>query len=397
MKTMKKLCLLFALFAMLALCACGEESAPETNEATTVATTQVSQTEQMSQDTTQTTEAQNDDNQNDEIPNSTPKYESDLLVPYGATAQVADSFVAFADDGQKMLLTADGKLLNTQTLEGDFWFAANAEPSEILCIWNEAAYVENDVLYLWANNHAYPCYDIRGEIFYYAQLFSGDLAVCSRDEDGKLYYNQVEKTGNKSEFDNAELFLYDFRTKTYYDRVDYIRFVMDDIQPNLYAEIDGIAFYCNVPNLNYFDGKQQIWLDTLYGTPEAENVVDYGYGGAQSPLYKKTGDNTALYYMYGYSGDELPIFMPEGKTVENLTQVIFGDVTYLLFDDGSVYAAQLVNTVVGPKFELDSTLTELNEQGAIVQIYRSTYLRNQNCVLRILMDDNVTYEYHPAK
>jgi hypothetical protein len=176
--------------------------------------------------------------------------------------------------------------------------------------------------------------------------------------------------------------------------VDKIRFVQDDMQPNVYAEVDGMAFYSNVTGVDFLGGGPHIWIDSAYAT-KAENVLSYGYGGATSPLYKVDGDASAVYYRYGFSGTELPIFMPQGKTVDQLTQVIFGDTTLLIFDDGSVYTCRLVHTIVGPDVMLDEHLTRLNQSGAIRQILQSTYLAGRNCQLRILMDDNVTYIYTP--
>jgi hypothetical protein len=395
MKILKNLlCLAFAALVMTALCACDPaDSVPSdpTQEMTQPSTNAPTLPEQWEDPAIEPTTSAPDFSEP-----ATEKYECPVLLPYGATAQMKDRFLQFADDGQTLFRTKDGQLLYSEDPDRDHWFAGQSNVAKVVCVWNNAAYMDaKGFLYIRSGNKVFPCQNIRGQIvWYFVDMLSGDLCICSQDEEGYLYYNAIDPTGIKERYDNEPLSLYDFRTDTRYDRVDKIRFVQDDIQPNVYAEVDGMAFYSNVTGVDFLGGGPHIWIDSAYAT-KAENVLSYGYGGATSPLYKVDGDASAVYYRYGFSGTELPIFMPQGKTVDQLTQVIFGDTTLLIFDDGSVYTCRLVHTIVGPDVMLDEHLTRLNQSGAIRQIFQSTYLAGRNCQLRILMDDNVTYIYTP--
>ena len=402
MKTLKKMiCLTVSALLLSALCACGAEKPvpSEPDEAEIDESYQdLWQEEEKTEDFRQEElwEAENAFPMADQPETKNAKYESEVLGPYASTAQIKDIFHSFADDGQKMFWTKDGQLLHCENLQSEFWFGDRSDIEAVLSVWNEPAYVDGKgFLYIRANNRVYPCKDIKGQIvWYFVDMLSGNLCICSQDSEGYLYYNSIDPTGIKEKYDNEKLFIYDFRTKTGYDRVDAIRFVVDDgIQPNVYVELDGKAYYSNVTGVDFFGGPPKIQIDSAYAT-EIENVLAYGYGGAQSVLYKASGDQSAVYYRYGFNGTELPIFMPKGKTVDQLTQVVFGDVTYLLFDDGSVYSGKLVHTIVGPDMALDETLTDLNRNNAICRIYQSANIPKRPCALRLLMDDNVTYVYN---
>lgn len=386
MNALKKvICMAAALMLIASLCACGAK-----NEMPAPA-------EQTENNIDQFVDLMDTHLQDEIMEDNTPageKYESDALIPYAATAQVKDSFLDFADDNQTMFWTKDGQLLHSQTLESGFWFAGREDVQQVVTAWNDPAYTDSKgFLYIYDDNHIFPCQDIKGQVVWYFQDFmTGNLCVISQDADGYLYYNMVAETGVKEKYDNEKLCIYDFRTETYYDRVDVIRFVVDDIQPNVYVEVDGKAFYSNVTGIDFFGQGPQIWVDSAYAT-SVEAVYAYGYGAAQSTLHSVEGDENALYYRYGYSENELPVFMPQGKTVSQLTQVVFGETTILLFDDGTVYTCLLDHTVVGVEPVLDETLTALNQGGAICKIYQSTFLRDRSCEIRILLDDNVTYVY----
>lgn len=401
MKTLKKtLTMLLALAATLTFAACGGEEAPVQSTPTAPVADGWQDAYVPGDD-----EAVTDDNEavtDNDVPVQTQptepvgqKYESQKLIPYGAAAQAKNAFKAFADDAQKMFYAADGTLMHIDDLSTDFWFGGRDVQSTTVVYGTPAYNDAKGYTYIRLGSKEYPTKDIRGEIFWaFEALMSGDLVLCSREEDGSLYINSLDATGVKTR-DNQQLYLYDYRNKTYLDHADFIRFVRDDrVQPNIYAEVDGVVYYSNVTGISYFDDKPQIWVDSLQ-TWNADDVLTYGYGGAETPLYKKADEHTAIYYGYGFDLTELPIFLPQGKTVEQLTNVVFGDTTYLFFDDGSVYAGELVHTVVGPDFFLDETLTQLNRAGAILEVYQSTFVKGADCRLRLLLDDNVTYEYFP--
>ena len=381
MKTLKNMiAMLLALAAICSMTACGKPEAQKQD-----ATTQpsITQTENATQNVTE--------DATEPVKNA--KYESDVLIPYAQTAAAKDIFAGYADDAQKMFYTTDGRLLEADTLENSFWFGS-AEPQEVFAANNQAVYKDaKGYLYINSDNRIYPCQNIQGKIFwFFTDMLSGNLTICSRDEDGNMYINVVDSTGTK-ERDNEKLYLYEYDTKTYIENADFVRMVQDDrIQKNIYAEVNGKAYYENVTGISFFDNKPQIWVSSknCWG---AQNVMDYGYGGANSPLYEKEGDNSALYYQYGWSGTELPVFMPQGKTVDLLERVVFGETTYLFFNDGSVYSGVLVDTIVGPELALDETLTNLNKDSAILDVFQSTFIKEFDCTLRLLLDDNVTYDY----
>ncbi len=389
MKTLKKItALVLALIATVSLAACSNKSPAHNTQPENPLFTEPLPTEW--EDFSELPEEEPSEQQPEKQ-----KYETQELTPYGATAQAKDTFLRFADDEQKMLYTTDGRLLHSQTLEDSFWFG-NRDVQSVCTVWNDPAYMDaNGYLYVYEKGKEFPCKDIRGEIFWaFVGMLDGELILCSRDTDGTLYINSIDKTGIKSR-DNERLYLYVSDTETYIDRVDTVRFVQDDmVQANIYAEADGVAYYSNVTGISFFDGKPQIWV-AQRNCWQAADVLDYGYGGAQSPLYKKAEDQMAVYYRYGFNHTELPVYMPAGKTVEELERVVFGDITYLFFNDGSVYSGQLVHTVVGPKLVLDATLTALQKAGAIEEVYQSTFYQNGGCQLRLLLDDNVTYNYTP--
>lgn len=386
MKTLKKtIALTLALAAILSLAACGSKpSAPAQTEENIYDDFFIVDTP-VEQETEPATEP---------VP-AGEKYESEHLSVYGATAETKDIFSHYADNEQNIICTTDGRLIHADDLSDTFWFEGE-DVQSVQMAWETVAYTDSKgFTYVRMDGKIFPCQDIRGEIFWgFVGMLDGELVLCSREEDGTMYINSIDRTGVKTR-DNEQLYLRDFTNEIYMDHVDTIRFVVDDqIQPNIYAEVDGTAYYYNVTGISFFDKKPQIWVSGR-ACWDANNVMDYGFGGAGTVLYKNEGDNTALYYKQPYGETELPVFMPDGKTVDQLTRAVFGQTTYLFFEDGSVYAGELVNTVVGPDMELDQVLTELNEKGAIKDVFQSTYLKNNNCQLRLLMDDNVTYDYNP--
>ena len=381
----KTMAMILALAATLTLAACGGEE-PTTEDQLSHSYNDTWQEETHHEDQPQAEEQ--------EVAASA-KYETAELIPYGASVQAKDIFKSFADDEQKLFYTTDGRLMHIDDMSTDFWFGGQDVQSTCV-VYGSPAYTDSKgYTHIRINNKEYPIKEIKGEIFWaFVGMLNGELNVCSRDADGSLYLNAFSKTGVKS-CDNEKLYFYDINTKAYFDRADRVRFVNDSMQPNAYVEIDGVAYYYNVTGIYNFSQKRQIWISSS-NTWNTEDVLDYGYGGAESPLYRKTGDNTAVYYLYGFSNTELPIFMPQGKTVDQLTKVIFSDITYLFFADGSVFSGTLTDDIVGPTLTQDATLTRLNTDGVIRDVYRSTYWSARNCQLRLLLDDNVTYTYQPS-
>lgn len=384
MKTMKKiLCFSLTLIALLQFTACGNDENVFDNENIFDLMSQTNFYENSSAD--------HDDSENISEPSKpTEKYESEYMTPYGITTMVKDDFLEFADDDQRMFFTKDGALKSSTELDGTFWFPENADISETLCICNEAAYIDSKgYLHLFDDGDERICNDIKGEIVWYYTSWSS-LTIISVDENGYMFYNEIDSTGVKSK-DNVPFSLYDLDKKVYYDRVDSIYFVNDGFgSPVVYVEIDGITSYSKIGISVFFHERTYMMITTKDNVP-AKDILDYKHFNSQSPLYKKDGDNDAIYYMY--SDNELPINMPSGKSVDQLTQAIFGQVIYLIFNDGSIYSGECSYLISGTDMTLDTYLTDLNKSGSIVSIYRSEYSNRGECQIRILMDDNVTYEY----
>ena len=382
----KTICMLLATLMLLTFAACGEQTpdTPANNPVEDLVTDLVTDLPETPDDTDET-----------EAPTqpAAARYASDTMIPY---LNAPETFRDFADQDQKYYWTKDERLVHVASGEEGWDFGANAQVEKMLYYLDGPAYLDaQNNLFLYEDGNTYPCLDVKGEVvWWFESMMGGEMTVVSLDSDGTLYLNTIEKTGAKGEYDNLPIVLKDSLTKETYDRFHYVRFIDDDIQHDMYAELDDRVVYCNVAQILTLQNKPMIFVNSCPVLPE--NVVAYGYNAAGTPLYKQPGDNTALYYSLRYDDAQLPVLMPEGKTVDQLTQVVFGEMTLLLFADGSVYTCILENSVLGSKPQYCPELSQLNQDGAICKIYQSTFDSKKECVIRFLLDDNVVYDWNPA-
>ena len=315
------------------------------------------------------------------------KYKTISFVPYGDTEKTMDTFVKYLDDFGKYYITTDGKIVSGDHIEGTMWYVDEIEniAEELLIDDFPACKDENGVLYISGKNNTYAIPELEGEFFMSSEMITvnGRELYVFTIKDNKALVTSYSSESEKTTYDAYPVSFYDATAKKYFDKIDDIK-VIKTTYTTMYVTINGELYQGDYSGLYNFDDKTSMYVHTT--GVMAEDVVSCTQHGI---LYKKSGSDDALYY----GKDALPVYLPDGKTVDNITKAVFGPKILLFFDDGSVYTGYITYDIAGPKLEKDDLLTDLHTQGAIVEVYQTKKTYSSDGYYKFLLNDNVTYVF----
>ena len=305
-------------------------------------------------------------------------YSSDLLAPLGESREFQESFADYPSNRVTYYLTKDGKLAARKAPHTEVDFGANVDIREVLVVGQFPVGKDaQNTYYMHTRTQVLPLAGMTGTpvaiIAVGQQNVLSYYAVISLSG-GQLYYNHYSPAGQKIDYDNVPVYIYDQTDQG--NTLKNITWFEEIMNPNGSQNTWSFRFVADGKVYKMASFNPRISQESAVCLAEATGVAGndlLSTEGNPSLICKAA---TAIHV------DDTAITLPEGKTGESVSYAVGVQTGLVFFNDGSVYAYDQTGMT------LNQELTDLNQKGAICKVF-TAYTSAQNIFL--IMDNNITY------
>jgi RNA polymerase sigma factor (sigma-70 family) len=304
-------------------------------------------------------------------------YSSDLLAPLGESREFQESFADYPSNRVTYYLTKGGKLATRKAPHTEVDFGGADIRETLLVSQFPVGKDAQNVYYMHTGTDALPLTGMTGTpvaiIPVGQQNVLSYYAVISLSQ-GQLYYNHYSPAGQKIDYDNVPVYIYD-RT----DQGNALKKI------SWFAEIMNPVGAQNAWSFRFIaDGRvyEMASFSPRISQESAACLADAA-GVTENDLLSTEGNPSLIYKTASaICVDGISIALPEGKTADSVSYAVGVQTGLVFFTDGSVYDYDQTGMT------LNAELTELNQKGAIHKVF-TAYTSDQNIFL--VMDNNMTY------